>query len=340
MNTVFTILVTILIFGVLVLTHEYGHFIVAVKCGVTVEEFSIGFGPLLYSKKTKHTTVSLRAIPLGGYCKMPEDESGEKQEGEKGFYDISPLKRILLSAAGPLMNFALAIIIFFTIYAVNGTHLTTTIASLGEVSPARDAGIVAGDTIIEIDGKKTPEWEDVSVAIDSSEGKSVTIKVQKADNTTAEYEVTPLYNEAENDYYIGIVSKTTFSLGYAVIHSFSMVGEYIALIFDVFVGLFRGLYGIEAFSGPIGVTVAIGNYMSYGAIYVLYIAASLAVSIGFFNLLPIPALDGSKILFSFVEMVAGKPINRKFENVLNTVGFVLLMGFAAVVAYMDIVNYL
>ena len=86
--------------------------------------------------------------------------------------------------------------------------------------------------------------------------------------------------------------------------------------------------------------MAIGNYMSYGAIYVLYIAASLAVSIGFFNLLPIPALDGSKILFSFVEMVAGKPINRKFENVLNTVGFVLLMGFAAVVAYMDIVNYL
>lgn len=341
MSTVITILVALLIFGVLITSHEFGHFLAARKCGVEVEEFSAGMGPLLWQKKTPKTDYSLRLFPIGGYCKMKgEDEEDTDGEPEPGSLNAAPpLKRIIIMASGALMNFVAAILIFFAIYCISGTDATTTIASFTAVSPASKAGIEIGDKIVAINGSKISEWDDITSFIRDGDGSIVSVTVEKKSGGEATYDIEPYYSEEDDAYLIGITPKVKTDIFKAFGRAFYMLGYMIKAIWDVFVGLFRGNIGLEAFSGPIGATVVIGQYIPQGLIYVLSIAGSISVSLGFFNLLPIPALDGSRILFALIELIAGKPINRKIEGKIHLIGFAVLLAFAVFVAYRDIINF-
>ena len=336
MNTVLTIIVALLMFGVLIIAHEFGHFITAVKCGVKVEEFSMGMGPLLWQKETKTTKYSVRLLPIGGFCQMKGEDGDNYEPGS--FNSIRPLKKFLVLAAGSIMNFLCAILIFFILFCTMGTDATTTIDTVSADSPAQAAGIVSGDTLLSINGSRIEKWEDITERIGASSGEALSVEVKKADGSVVTYQVTP-YQDADQSYKIGITPTKSVNILKAFGNSFVMLWEYIKLIFGVFVGIFRGEFGLEAFSGPIGATVVIGQTLSMGLVYVLNIMASIAVSLGFFNMLPIPALDGSRIVFVLVEMIKGSPVNKEWESRIHMIGFALLMVFAVVIAYRDIITF-
>lgn len=337
MSTVITIIVSLVMFGVLITSHEFGHFIAAKKSGVEVLEFSAGMGPLILKKEKNGTQYSLRALPIGGFCRMKGEDEDDTEEGSLNA--ASPWKRIIILASGALMNFVVAILIFFIIFCINGTDATTTIASVTDNSPAMYAGVEKDDTVLAINGNDIEKWTDITSYIKEGDGSEVELLIGKKNNTTKTIIVTPEYNEESGAYLIGISPKTKTNIFTAIYKSFYMVGYYIVAIVDIFAGLFRGTVGMEAFSGPIGATVVIGQYIPLGIIYVLSIAASISISLGFFNLLPIPALDGSRILFTVIELIKGSPVNREAEGWIHTAGMVVLMIFALFVAYKDIITF-
>ncbi|MBO4360231.1 MAG: RIP metalloprotease RseP [Eubacteriaceae bacterium] len=342
MSTFVTILVAVLIFGFLIMTHEYGHFLAARRMGVDVLEFSVGMGPLLWKKKKGATQYSVRALPIGGYCRMKgeeEDEEGD-WEAEGCLYAAPPAKRIVIMAAGACMNLLTAVLIFFILLCMNGTDATTVISAVAEGSPAMEAGIEAGDKIIRIDDTDILRWEDITFSIREGTGEEVTVTVIKASGEQKSYTMVPRYDESQGAYLIGISPRIKTNVFKALGRSFYLTGYYMILILRLLGQIITGKMGMEAFSGPIGATVIIGQYIPYGIQYVLEIAASIAVSLGLFNLLPIPALDGSRIVFCLIELIKGSPVNRDLEAKIHTVGMILLLIFAAFIAYRDVITYI
>lgn len=345
--SIVTILVSILIFGGLVLVHEFGHFITAKKCGVTVEEFSIGMGPLLYTKTKNNTKYSLRLLPIGGFCAMKGEDSGDGEivvvDGkEKKVYpegslnSVSVFKRMLIMASGAAMNFLCALLIFILTYMLIGTDPTTTMRTVYPNTPAAQAGIVSGDTIEEIDGQQITSWDEISATIAASEGEPMTITLKNAQGAEREVQVTAL-NE-DGTYKIGITPEYERNFFKAVLRSFQAIGSFFSATFAILGQLFTGQVGTETLMGPIGVVSFINDYISQGVLVLLNIAASLSLSIGFFNLLPIPALDGSRILFLFIEWMKGSPVDQEKEGMVHFVGFILLMALAVVIAFQDIMK--
>ncbi len=332
-----TILVSLLIFGVLIMSHEFGHFITAVKCGVKVEEFSIGMGPLLFRKVTKTTQYSLRLFPFGGYCKM-KGEDGENYE-EGSFNRISPLRKILILASGSLMNLIIAVLLFFIVYNIVGTVPTNVIGSFTDVSPAQSAGITVGDTIKSIDGKKIKTWDDITLNVKGGTGQTIQIVVQKTDGSEATYNITPAYDEEQQSYIIGIYPKMKANLWNSFVGAFETIWLYIKMILSLFINIFKGQAGLDAFSGPIGATAIIGEFLPQGIVYIINIAAAISVSLGLLNLFPIPALDGSRIVFVIIEMIKGSPVNKNMEGTIHFVGLMALIGFAILIAYRDVIRF-
>ena len=340
MGTIFTILVSVLIFGVLILSHEFGHFIVARKCGVIVEEFAMGMGPVLWKKVTPKTTYTIRLLPIGGFCQMKGEDTEEGAEPEEGsFSAIKPYKKILVLMAGSVMNFLVAIVLFFTIICLSGNVITTTVDTVVEDSPALTAGFTHGDTILTVDGVKLENWEDLGTMIDSKGGNDIVFTVENEKGEVRTLTVTPYLDAETQSYKIGVVPMVGTNIFLAAKQSVQFIGVYIALIFDIFRQMFGGEIGMEAFSGPIGATVMIGQSISMGYLYVLNIAASIAVSLGLFNLFPLPALDGSRVLFALIEWIKGSPVNPKWEGTIHTIGFILLMGLALMIAFKDIITF-
>ncbi len=341
MGTVVTIIVSMLIFGVLIISHEFGHFIVARKCGVVVEEFAMGMGPVLWKKQTDETLYTIRAFPIGGFCQMKGEETDEENPvpEEGSFSALKPFKKILVLIAGSAMNFLVAIILFFTIISLSGNMVTTTVGAVQENSPALLAGFMPGDEILYVDGTKLDKWADLAGLIGRKNGNEVVISVEGADGTIREISVVPYLDEESQSYKVGIIPKVGTNYLLAAKQSVQFIGVYIGLIFDVFRQLFGGQIGMEAFSGPIGATVMIGESISMGYLYVLNIAASIAVSLGLFNMFPLPALDGSRVMFALIEWIKGSPVNPKWEGTIHTIGFVLLMGFAVFIAFKDIITF-
>ncbi|MCL1804271.1 MAG: M50 family metallopeptidase [Eubacteriaceae bacterium] len=342
MGIILSIIVSILIFGLLIIGHELGHFLAARASGVEVIEFAIGMGPVLYSKQGPVTKYTVRALPIGGYCLMKGDdeEDGEAEPGSINF--ISPLKRIFVMASGALANFVAAFLIFFLAFCLTGTDATTTIESVEAGSAAQAAGMGAGMKITNVNGEIIKDWADFSKAVSESGGNELRIVTKSADShETFFFIVTPRLDENTGAYRIGVVSKPGFNFFHAVARSFIAIGQYIAAISFVFKGVLTGQFAFsEAFAGPIGATAEIGRQLSNGLLPVIAIAGAISVSLGFFNLLPLPSLDGSRIAFALVELAIGKPVSRKWEGRIHYAGLILLLAFAAVVAYSDIAKLL
>ena len=334
-----TIIVAILIFGVLITAHEFGHFITARKSGITVEEFAIGMGPLICKKEKGGTLYTIRALPLGGFCKMlGEDEAMDNVKG--AFTSVHPFKRIIVLSAGAIMNFIVAIIIFFGMFCISGNQATTTIEFVAPESVAYSAGIEVGDTITQINGVEITEWEQLTTLVKRGDGSEVEIVVEKGDGEFATYTLIPEYDEEQDGYIMGVSAKMTLNIFTALADSVKMVWTYIVATVKVFAGLFNGSYGLDQFTGPIGVTAVLNDYIPMGAVYVMNMAAAISVSLGFFNLLPIPALDGSRIVFTVIEWIKGSAISRKAEGMVHMIGFAVLMVFGLYIAFQDVVKFI
>ncbi len=345
------IIIFILIFGIIIAVHELGHFIAAKSCGVFVEEFAIGMGYSIFSLKKKDTLYSIRILPFGGYCKMKNED--EKSDDEDSFSNATKLKKFIILFAGAFMNFLLAVFIFFIISLFSYIS-TTNIESVAENSPAYEAGLQAGDKIYKINDKRVRIFEDISYLIQLEGDSTIKMTVER-DNELLDFYVTPSLQDGS--YIIGIYSnaKAPFiSKGYEGLEKSTffeaIYNGYWKTVFTV-KSIFEGLIDLVSFNvelkditGPIGLAPIIGETYAEAITYgiksviltMLNLTAILSFNIGIINLLPIPALDGGRILFLFIELIRRKPIPPEKEGVIHFVSFVILIAFGILIAFKDL----
>lgn len=348
------IIAAILVFGVIILIHEFGHFSLAKLNGIGVLEFSIGMGPRLWSFQKGETRYSIKALPFGGSCMMlGEDESSGD---ERAFPNKSVWARISVIVAGPAFNFILAFILATIIIGVSG-YWSPQIASVEPGYPAAEAGLEAGDTITKINGKKVVFYQEVVMhlmAYPMTAGETVTVQytrpVEGSDGVEKGTAVlVPKYSEKEGRYLMGFSyvpeEQTVSSLPSALQYGFYELKYCITSTFDSFKMLFGGQVKVdEAVAGPVRIVTMIGGIVDesrdYGMMTVFLSLANmcmlLSASLGIMNLLPIPALDGGRLLFLLIELVRGKPVDQEKEAMVHMAGMMLLMFLMVLILFNDI----
>lgn len=331
-----TAIAAIFIFLLVILLHELGHFVVAKLVGIRVNEFSIGMGPKLLQKKKGETQYTLRALPIGGYVSMEGED--EESNDPRSFGSVSALSRIAVVAAGAIMNFVLAIIVLSIVSFSMGDldKPTNTIDGIIPDSPAQDVGIQEGDKFISINNSPVTTWDELSQAISNSDAsQELEMKIVRDGKEKTLY-IEPYIEDGR--VMIGIIPMYEKSFLIGIKGGFQMTGTFIGLMFDFIRMIFAGEVSLEHLSGPVGVINEIGNAAQMGFNNVLILLGFISVNLGFFNLLPIPALDGSRLVFLFIELLRGKPVDPKKENLIHFVGLIFLLGLMLVVTYKDLIR--
>ena len=426
MSSLITILAFIIVFGVLVTVHEYGHMFFAKRAGIMCPEFAIGMGPKIFSFRKDETLYTIRILPVGGYVRMAGDGLEEPPvepgmnvkiklndkdqithiilddqhkfqqieaievkkcdfkddlyiEGitsydeerhhfniaekayfvengsliqiapkERQFTHKKPLPKFLTLFAGPLFNFILAIVLFIGLAYYHGTP-TTTVGDLAKGYPAEKAGLKAGDKIEQIGNHKVKDYNDISNILDKNKSAKTTVKVERngkmksIDIEPKKTEIKQTKNKTETVYQIGFKPKaehTVFKPLVAGVEQFFKAGT---LIFTAVVGMiasiFTGGFSLDMLNGPVGIYHNVDSVVKSGIINLITYTALLSVNLGIMNLLPIPALDGGRILFVIYEAIFRKPINKKAETGIIAVGAIFVVIIMILVTWNDIQRY-
>lgn len=333
-----TILLVVLMFAILIFPHELGHFIAARLCGVQVNEFSFGMGPTLYKKQGKRTLYSIRLFPIGGYCAMEGEDTEEADDNPAAFNNQPWWQKIFILVAGAAMNILIAFVLFVGLSVFLGT-VTTGIGEVMGGSPAARAGLQTGDVIQAVEGQETPEWSDVTRILqeEAKEGRPLTLTVER-EGVRMDFPVQPEKNQ-EGIFAIGIKARVVHHLGTALMNGARSTGESIRLIFSSLKSLFTSKDALKQVSGPVGIVKVVHKTAAYGWLYYLYLLALISINLAVFNILPLPALDGGRVIFVIIRLFTGKAISDKVEARVHTVGFILLLGLAVAVTYNDILNW-
>ena len=341
MNILF-ILLAIFILGILIMVHELGHYVAGRLLKFEIFEFAIGMGPKLFTKNKKGIKYSLRAIPFGGYVAFDNEESIEK--GELKFHKNPIWKRILVILAGPFMNLLTAYVLVVILLAAVGVPYETipVVASVDAGTPAYEAGLLAGDEFVSADGYLIEgEYDNLSSVLSQNQGEAIDFLVLR-DGGNVDITITPVYVKDQDRYMIGILldtSKQTLPLGQSLKEGFSYS---ISLIKELLSFLFRLVTrgeGINDVAGPVGSIGIIANSaQTQDFSYFLTLVAFISMNLGVFNLLPVPPLDGSKLILFGVEAVRRKPLSVEKEGMIQMIGFALFIVLAIVLTYKDIVR--
>jgi regulator of sigma E protease len=348
LSIIINLLLFIVILGVIVFIHEFGHFTWAKITGVYVYEFAIGMGPKLFSKKGKETEYTIRAIPIGGFCQLAgedlEEDKACKVPKNKQLQSKTAFQRFLIMVFGPMNNFILAVLLLFFIALVwGGTTMKPVLSEVESGSAAEKAGLSAGDLIIEVNGHKVKTNDDVSLylAMAKTNVKNK-IKVEKKNGDVVTYKVQPkkVKEKGETSYRYGIViaQKRTHGLGAAFVYTYKKTCSIFKQMFITVGALFTGGVKLNQLSGPVGIYSIVGQQRSAGVANLLYLMAFLSINVGFINLLPLPAFDGGHILFIVIEKIKGSPVNPELENKIHTVFLILLMGLMVIITVNDILK--
>ncbi|MBQ9458769.1 MAG: site-2 protease family protein [Oscillospiraceae bacterium] len=347
------ILIAILIFGILIGLHEFGHFAVAKACGVRVNEFSIGMGPLLFQRKKGETDYSLRLLPIGGFCAMEGEE--EDSEDERALNRQPFWKQFLIFVAGAAMNFLTGLIILFCLYIGAEAFYTNEIVALNDGFPyGGEDGVMVGDEIYKINGERIYLRGDIATILEfKSRGDTMELVVlrngQKLTRTLSKQTYT---DEKGAEYrafgfsYGNIVEATPFlKLKYTWYNAL----DYVRLVRLSLQMLVTGAAGVKDLSGPVGIVSTISEMgqeteaeAGFAAALenIMFFGAMIAVNLAVMNLLPLPALDGGKVMILVLDAIAmllfKKKIPQKFETAINAAGFVLLMGLMLFVTFNDV----
>ena len=311
------ILIAILMFGLLIAVHEFGHFFTAKLLGVKVNEFSIGMGPELFSRKKGETQYSLRLLPIGGFCAM-EGEEGDSSD-PRSFENKAAWRKVIILVAGSFMNFLTGVVILLLLSIPARAYLLPVVSSFSEGYGLEDSGLQIGDRFLEIDGHPVWIFGDAKLLLDRA-GDTVDVVVERDGARVVLDDLHIPYQEQSLDY----VRMVWFSLG----------------------DLIRGAVGFQDLSGPIGIVNTIGEVGSQSATpmqavqNVMSLVAFIAINLAVMNLLPIPALDGGRIFFLLINTVVTlfthKKLDPKYENAVNVAGFFCLLALMAVVAVNDV----
>jgi len=337
------IIIAILIFGFIVIFHEFGHFIVAKSCNVRVNEFMIGLGPRLFGKKFGETDFSIHLLPFGGACVMEGEE--EDSEDNRSFQKKPVLQRFLIVAAGPVFNFILAYILSVVLIAGTG-YTPPLVGGLIKDYPAEKAGIQKGDEIVKIDNYEVHFYQEVSYYSLFHPGKEVKLTYIHNGKKISTV-LTPKMDKTTGKYLMGVsggnISKKA-NIGECFSYGGYQVKELVYVTIQSLKMLFTGSLGINDMSGPVGIVKAVGDSynksVSYGFFTVLmqmiYWVVLLSANLGVVNLLPFPALDGGRLVFFIIEMFTRKKVPEKAEAIVNGIGFVILMALMVLVMGNDI----
>lgn len=336
-----TFLATVVIFGLMIIFHEFGHFIIAKRVGIKVQEFSIGFGFKLASFVRGETTYNLRLFPIGGFVRMagmePDDEVSV--EDERSFNKKTVLQRVAVISAGSLMNFVLAVLLLAVIFIYSGLPMpSTTVEKLVPGGPAELAGLKAGDKIIAIDKEQVNRWEKMSAIINAHPDQVITISVERAgkqqkilvltnhdEKGQGKMGIYPAYRNQRLDPLSSLAKGAEYT------------GRVVVLIIDLIGQMITGRLPADL-GGPVRIIYEIKNAVGFGIFNLLQLAAFLSINLGLFNLFPIPALDGSRIMFLVIEWFRGRPVDPVKENFVHLIGFGILLLFFVFVTYNDVLQ--
>jgi regulator of sigma E protease len=351
---VISILIFLLVLSILILVHELGHFIVAKKSGIMVEEFGLGLPPRLYGKKIGETIYSLNWLPFGGFNRL-HGEQDEEGIGDlsKSFLHKSKKTRALVIIAGVIMNFLLAIVAFAIVYSFSGIPRDTgklTVVNVSTGSPAQIAGIVVGDVITKVDNSTVTSSDDFIAKTAALKGKSTIFEIEREVNrqaTTVKVTLTPRENPPNGEGPIG-VTITTMELFYPPIWQRPFYGIYYGFKDAIFWGqtIVLGLWGIiaglvqgqvpQGVSGPVGIFAVTTEAARSGFLTLINFVGILSVNLAILNIIPFPALDGGRLLFIGIEGVIGRKIVPKVEAVINNIGFIILLTLLLIITIGDI----
>lgn len=347
--TVLYIIIAILIFGILIAVHELGHFAAAKACGVKVEEFAIGMGPVIVKKQRGETVYSLRCIPMGGFCAMAGED--EESSDPRAFTSQPVWKRIIILVAGALMNFIFGLLVVLLLYSDAQAFRAPVLEGFMDGCPYESSdGLQAGDRFYSIDGKKIYQYNDVADFL--SQGDCVHDIVVKRNGEKVrldDFEMVPVeyegYETKMYGFYFGY-DEATF--GVKLQHTWNTCMEFGRWVWMGLGQLVSGQVGMKDMAGPVGIVEMMAETGQQSAsvkdaLYnIFYLGAFIAVNLALMNMLPIPALDGGRVFFLIIswiiERLSHKKLNPKYEGYIHAAGMVLLLGLMAVVMLNDIVR--
>ena len=364
MSIFITLIAALIVFSAVIAIHEFGHFTVAKLCGIQVNEFSIGMGPVLWKKIYKGTQYSLRALPVGGYVALEGEESPESQQAEavrdeREAEDENPVppeqrtgiplneapvwQRVLVMVAGAFMNFVLGFVVLVILVAAQEGAITSkTIYSIENDALCGQTGLQAGDEIVAVNGRRCFVANDILYELVRTEAYRADFTV-KRDGQKVELSDVQFNTWQDED------GQTHMTLGFTVYgikktplnvlkEAWNSTLYYGRIVFTSLEDLVRGRESINNLSGPVGIVTAIGQAASYGWQDLLELLALITINLGVFNLLPFPALDGGKVVFLIIERVTGHAVPEKLQGTLTIAAFALLFGLMLFATYNDIIR--
>ena len=349
--TILYVLLAILLLGILIMVHEFGHFAVARLCGIAVKEFSLGFGPVIWQHKSKKsdTTFSIRPIPMGGYCMFygdtDDDPNGSTKDDPRNYNKAPVWKRMLSVLAGPGMNFVLAFVVAIALMGVYGAVATTPVVQEVEAGmPAAEAGLQAGDIFVRVNQTEVENGtvQDVSNAIGADASSAPVEITVLRDGQEQTFTVTPQYDSELERYRVGV----TIAQGYEKMPASSILPSAWSLCKQASVAIVESLgklfttgEGLDETSGPVGVVQLVAEQTKQGGMEIfLYLTVLISINLGLMNLLPIPGLDGSRLVFMLIEAVRRKPVDQKIEAMIHLGGYALLFGFMIFFTFKDVMR--
>lgn len=356
-----TIIVFILILGLLIFSHEFGHFISAKKAGMKVEEFGFGFPPRIFSVKKGETVYSLNLIPIGGFVKILGEQRPKNKKSmrdKRAFYAKPIWQRVIVIAMGVIMNLLLAVVLLSIVHGLGiptvierdslpAKNIQIQIMEVVKDSPADRAGIKIGDSIAELKIKsqkfKITEVEDVQKLVARYVGEEIILIIQRG-NETLEKTLIPRISPPEGEGPLGIALAKTGIVRYpwhaAIWRGLKTTGQLIVTFISLFYHLLKTLIIkgvlIGELAGPIGIAVLTSQMTKLGLVYILQFTAIISINLAIINAIPFPALDGGRILFLAIEKIRRKPVSAKIENLVNNIGFALLIVLMILVTFRDI----
>lgn len=325
-----TIVYAIAIFCLLIIFHELGHFFAARLMGVRVNELALGMGPLLLEKQGKETRYVVRLLPIGGYCSMEGED--KESEDSRAFNRKSAPARAFVVVAGALMNLLLAVVILSCVASYAGVA-TGQISVVQPGTPAQAAGIRSGDRILEANGQKVVYFSDARRQIQESSSEVELVLLRDG---TKIYVSVPVVKNEQGISVIGIEAQVTrsplYTVRYGIKATYTMGVEMLRFIGQ----LFTGESSVNELSGPVGIVSAISYQAQRGFIYVANLAALISLNLGILNMLPLPALDGGRLLFIVINSLTGHAVSEETEGKIHFAGIMMLFGLMAYVLIQDI----
>ncbi len=351
LTVIYTILAFVIGFTLMVLVHEWGHYITGRMFGVKIDEFAIGMGPKLWSKKGKKSIFSIRAVPIGGFVKFTGDgesygEQGEAEEDDPNILpNIKVWKKFIIYAAGAFMNIVLGFVLLVMLYLFVGT--ASNVPQIGDVvagTPAEQAGLMTDDVIVQINGIDVEQnnFDVANSQISEQIGKDgdVIFTVNR-NGELVNITLVPAFDEETQKLIAGFYFKLVYvpcSLGDSIVNAADMSLEMMTLIYEALGNMIFKGEGLDQMSGPVGIVSVISDATKDGIISIVSLFATLTLNLAVVNMLPFPALDGGKCVLLLIEAIRRKPLKMEIEGWLNLAGFVLLIILMIVLSVKDVAS--